>query len=77
MRRFATAAKRPGREPSMNEQGAPLVRAVGLFLFTSKDDAARRFISEDAESTDYIEGDVLDGGEEVGQFIFRKISNID
>ena len=50
---------------------------VYLFSFTSKDEEARTFVSDDAESSDYVEGDVLKDDEEVGEFIFRKISNIE
>jgi hypothetical protein len=50
---------------------------VYLFSFTSNDEGARTFVSEDAESSDYVEGDVVKNEDDVGQFIFRKITNIE
>lgn len=44
-----------------------------IFSFTSKDDSPRKFFCEDMEEEDYVEGEVLQEGKEIGKFIFRKV----
>jgi len=50
---------------------------IDLFSFNSNDEEQRLFITEDAESSEYVEGDVIQDDKEVGEFIFRKITNIE
>jgi hypothetical protein len=50
---------------------------VNFFSFTSKDDDPRTFMSDDAESSEYVEGDIIQNDEELGECIFRKISDVD
>jgi len=44
------------------------------FRFVSNEEEPREFFCDDSEDSDYIIGDVLEGGEEVGEFILRNVS---
>ncbi len=47
-----------------------------VFSFISKEDESRKFVSEEPEELNYIEGEIYEKGKETGSFILRKITGV-
>ena len=47
-----------------------------VFSFTSNEEEPRKFISEEPDELEYIEGEIFEGKKQTGTFVLRKISGV-
>ena len=47
-----------------------------VFSFTSHEEQPRKFVAEEPDELEYIQGEVFEGKKQTGTFVLRKISDV-
>lgn len=49
---------------------------IFTFSFQSHEDPPRTFVSEEPDELTYVEGDIIESGDAIGEFVLRRVSNV-